>query len=78
VGLSDTQFRVVSTSARLQLALLGLISPATRPVVEPVLRGIRPQREEVLTPADAFERYETPQPLELYAQLREPKLASAA
>jgi hypothetical protein len=74
------QFRVVSASTRLQLALLGWISPATRPVVEPVFRGIAPEREQVLTPAEAFERYETPTPAELYAELRgrETALASAA
>jgi uncharacterized protein (DUF2236 family) len=72
------QFRVVSTSARLQLALLGWISPATRPVVEPVFRGVRPLREEVLTPSQGFDRYETPTPAELYAELRERNTALAS
>jgi uncharacterized protein (DUF2236 family) len=76
-----TQYRIVSSNTRLQLASLGMISPLTRPVVEPVLRGIPPEREEVLTPAEAFDRYETPRPIELYAQMRqgpEAPVASAA
>jgi hypothetical protein len=49
-------------------------------VVEPVLRGTRPQRPEVLTPAEARNRYGVPTPLELYAELRDRDraLASAA
>jgi uncharacterized protein (DUF2236 family) len=75
-----TQFRIVASSTRLQLAALGLISPQTRPVVEPVLRGTRPQRPEVVTPAEARNRYGAPTPLELYAELRDRDraLASAA
>ncbi len=64
-------FRVVAASTRLQLLALGLISPSTRPVVEPVLRGIRPQREETLTPAEARARSGAQTPLELYEQVRD-------
>jgi uncharacterized protein (DUF2236 family) len=66
-----TQFRIVAANTSLQLAALGLISPLTRPVVEPVLRGVRPLREEILTPADARERYEVPKPIEQYARIRQ-------
>jgi uncharacterized protein (DUF2236 family) len=72
-----SQFRVVSSSARLQLALLGLISPQTRPVVEPVFRGVRPLREEILTPAQARERHESPRPVDLWAEIRERDAARA-
>ncbi|MFL5871720.1 MAG: oxygenase MpaB family protein, partial [Solirubrobacterales bacterium] len=74
------QFRIVHSSTRLRLAALGMISPLTRPVVEPVLRGIPPEREEVLTPAEAFERHEVPRPIELYARINDraaARLASA-
>lgn len=50
-------FRLVRVSARLQLALLRYLSPATVPVVAPVLLRVPPQRAETLTPAQARERY---------------------
>jgi uncharacterized protein (DUF2236 family) len=71
-----TQFRIVSSSTRLQLALLGLISPQTRPVVEPVFRGLRPVREEILTPGEARDRYELPRPVDLWAAIRRDAAAS--
>jgi uncharacterized protein (DUF2236 family) len=72
------QFRAVALSTRLQLAVLGWISPATRPVVEPVFRGLRPRREETLTPGEARERYGSPRPIDLYERLRDREsLASA-
>jgi hypothetical protein len=72
------QFRAVSHNTGLQLALLGWISPATRPVVEPVFRGIQPRREETLTPGEARERHQTPRPLEVYERLREGEAAADA
>lgn len=71
VPLMRAQFRVAAASTNLQLAALGMISPLTRPVVEPVLREIPPLREEVLTPAEAFERHSAPRPSEVYAELLE-------
>ena len=41
--LMRVNFALVALSSRVQVALLGLISPATRPVAEPVLRGIPPR-----------------------------------
>jgi uncharacterized protein (DUF2236 family) len=71
VPLMRAQFRVAAASTRMQLAGLGLISPLTRPVVEPVLREVPPLRDEVLTPAEARERHGGLPPIEIYAQLRE-------
>jgi uncharacterized protein (DUF2236 family) len=76
VPLMRANFRTVALSTRLQLAGLGLISPATRPVVEPVLRGIAPEREETLTPVEARERYDALKPTALYAQIREKRDAA--
>ncbi|WP_197419444.1 MULTISPECIES: oxygenase MpaB family protein [Burkholderia] len=42
---------------RASLALVDAITPSTRPVIEPVIRGVAPERGETLTPAEARERY---------------------
>jgi uncharacterized protein (DUF2236 family) len=63
-------FRVGAMSKRLELLLLRLISPATVPVVAPMLSGIRPAQEETLTPASAFEHHRTPRPIDLYRSLQ--------
>ncbi|HVS28785.1 MAG TPA: hypothetical protein VHE14_04485, partial [Solirubrobacteraceae bacterium] len=63
-------FRIAATSVRLQLRLLAMISPATVPVVEPMFRGIKPEREETVAPAEAFRRHGVSPPAELSAQLQ--------
>jgi len=65
--LMRAHFRTIALSPKLQLAALQLISPLTRPVVEPILLGIPPQRPETLTPAEARERYGAVRPVELAA-----------
>jgi uncharacterized protein (DUF2236 family) len=70
VPLMRVAFRTAALSTRAQLFALGLISPSTRPVVEPVLRQTPPRRAETLTPAQARERYGAPAPAELYARIR--------
>jgi hypothetical protein len=35
-----------------------------------MLLGMKPAREETLTPAESFERHEVPTPAELYEQLK--------
>ena len=60
-------FALVALSRSAEPRLLGLISPATRPVVEPILREIPPERPEVLTPAEARARHGTKTPLEIRA-----------
>jgi uncharacterized protein (DUF2236 family) len=64
-------FRVIAASPRLELLALGLASPATVPVAAPMLMGIKPEREETLTPAEAFRRHDTPTPTEVYARLQD-------
>lgn len=60
------------TPRRLQLELLGLISPATKPVVRHVLLNEPARTTEVLTPEQAFARHKTPAPIEQYERLRMP------
>jgi uncharacterized protein (DUF2236 family) len=62
-------FRFVHLSPRLELLVLALLSPATVPIAGPMLLGVKPLREEVLTPAESFSRHGVPTPAELYAQL---------
>lgn len=57
-------------SNKLQLSLLGLISPATKPVVEHVFLDIAPQDKKLLSPAEASAHFETPSPVERYSTLR--------
>ena len=63
-------FGFVARIPRLQVFVLGLISPATVPIAAPMLLGIPPRRPETLSPAEAFERYRIPAPAELYEELR--------
>ena len=57
-------------SKRLQLALLRRISPATAPIVRHVLLGTPVQNPVVLSPAEAFERDQTPMPAAQYQRLK--------
>ncbi|MEX2195886.1 MAG: oxygenase MpaB family protein [Thermoleophilaceae bacterium] len=61
-------FRVGAAGTWPQLRVLRMISPGTVPILEPVFRGIAPQREETLAPAEAFERHAVPAPAELRAR----------
>lgn len=63
--------RALARSERLQLLIVGMLSPRTRPVIEPIWRGIPPVHDEVLTPAQARERYGAVKPIELYESIRE-------
>lgn len=64
-------FRVAAISSRLQLQILRRISPSTVPVAAPMLLGIPAERDEILTPAEAFARHDVPTPAELYEELRD-------
>jgi uncharacterized protein (DUF2236 family) len=78
--LMRLSFRTIAASPRLELALLALASPATVPVAGPMLLGIKPLRQETLTPAESFKRHGVPTPKEVYAELRrhpEPSVAFA-
>ncbi|WP_320670606.1 oxygenase MpaB family protein [Patulibacter defluvii] len=68
--LMRVSFAVAHLSRRLELVLLGYLSPATVPVVAPILLGIPPQRPETLTPAEARERYGYDRPAEAHLAWR--------
>lgn len=63
-------FGVVSLSGQVQVALLRLLSPMTVSVAAPILLGVPPEREEVLTPAQARERYGYDRPRDAHLELR--------
>ncbi|WP_408897379.1 oxygenase MpaB family protein [Nocardioides sp. R1-1] len=63
-------FAALSPSKRLQLRILGLLSPSTVPVVAPVLLGVPPTSPEVLTPAQARGRYGYDRPAEAHLEWR--------
>jgi uncharacterized protein (DUF2236 family) len=56
--------------ARARLEVLRVLSPATVPVVAPVLLRLPPRRGEVLTPAQARERYGYAKPDEAHLEWR--------
>jgi uncharacterized protein (DUF2236 family) len=63
-------FKLLARSPRLQLRLLGVLSPSTVPIAGPALVGLPPRTDEVVTPEETFRRHEAPTPAELYAELR--------
>jgi len=63
-------FWIAQLDPRLEVFMLGMISPSTVPVAGPVLLGIPPERDEVLTPAEARERYGYQRPAEAHLELR--------
>ncbi len=68
--LLRTSFFVASRSARLQLLMLGQLSPMTVPVVKPILLGIPPTNPEIVTPTEARERLGLDRPSEAHLALR--------
>jgi hypothetical protein len=64
-------FRLVSLSPRVELRLLGVLSPMTLPVVAPVKLGVPPDRAEVVSPAEARRRYGFERPADAHRELRE-------
>jgi uncharacterized protein (DUF2236 family) len=62
-------FGAVQGSPRAKLALLGVVSPQTVPVAGPMLLGIKPLTEEVVTPEETFRRHGVATPAELYEEL---------
>jgi hypothetical protein len=64
-------YRLARLSPRLQVQLLGLLSPSTVPVAAPVLLGVGPTRAETVTPAQARERHGILPPTEAYAEFKE-------
>ncbi|HJQ06344.1 MAG TPA: oxygenase MpaB family protein [Nocardioides sp.] len=63
-------FRLSRLSTALQVQALRALSPGSVPIVEPVLRGIAPRNPEVLTPAEARERFGYAKPAEAHLEWR--------
>ncbi|WP_182376682.1 oxygenase MpaB family protein [Nocardioides sp. WS12] len=61
---------VLHRSRPLQRWMLGILAPKTLPIVEPWWQGIAPLNAEVLTPAEARERYGYVKPAEAHLDLR--------
>ena len=63
-------FWTAHLSRRLELLALRVLSPATVPVVAPILLGVAPQRAEVVPPAEARARYGYARPAEAHLEWR--------
>jgi uncharacterized protein (DUF2236 family) len=70
-------FAAVQLSRRAELLALGFLSPSTVPVVAPVLLRVPPLRTEVLSPAEARQRYGYARPSEAHLELRAKQAARA-
>ncbi|MDT4913909.1 MAG: hypothetical protein QOC66_3037 [Pseudonocardiales bacterium] len=70
VPVMRTAFWTAHRSRRAQLRLLRVLSPATVPVVAPILLDVAPQRAEIVTPAQARERYGYAMPADAHLELR--------
>ena len=75
-------FWLVGVNPHVELAALSYLSPGTVPVVAPIFLKVAPEREEVVTPTQARERYGFDAPVHaheaLRAKQREKALAGAA
>jgi hypothetical protein len=63
-------FAIVHHVEPIKVRLLAMLAPATLPVVLPHWRDIPPVNPEVLTPAEARERYGYRRPAEAHLELR--------
>jgi uncharacterized protein (DUF2236 family) len=63
-------FWVAHLSRRMELISLRILSPATVPVVAPILLGMRPEHPETVTPAQARERYGYAKPSQAHLDWR--------
>ena len=63
-------FWLAHLNPRVELALLKQLSPATVPVVAPILLGMPPQRPEIVAPAQARERYGYAAPAQAHLEWR--------
>jgi uncharacterized protein (DUF2236 family) len=61
---------VVARSLSVQRWVLGLVAPKTLAIVEPHWQGLEPLSPEILTPAQARERYGYARPAEAHLELR--------
>lgn len=65
-----TGFWLLNLNTDVKLAVLGYLSPSTRPIVEPPFRGIPATVPEVVTPAEARARHGYDRPSEAHRDLR--------
>lgn len=63
-------FLGLGLNTSLQLYLLSILSPSTVSIIAPIFREIAPRNEEVLTPAEARERYGYQRPSEAHLEWR--------
>lgn len=70
VPVMKVAFAVAHLDPRLELRLLGLLSPSTVAVVAPIKLGVPPRNEEVLTPAQARARHGYVKPAEAHLEFR--------
>jgi uncharacterized protein (DUF2236 family) len=70
VPVMKTAFALAHLSPRLELLLIGRLSPSTVPVIAPMKLGIPPRTREVLTPAEARARHGYPRPAEAHLDFR--------
>lgn len=70
VPVMKVSFALAHLNPKVELLLLGRISPSTVPVVAPIKLGIPPRNEEVLTPAEARARHGFAKPAEAHLELR--------
>ncbi|WP_020500395.1 oxygenase MpaB family protein [Sciscionella marina] len=68
--LARITFALTHLNREAELRLLGVLSPSTVSVVAPVLLGVPPRNPEVLTPAQARERYGYTEPATAHLELR--------
>ncbi|MDP2713078.1 MAG: oxygenase MpaB family protein [Solirubrobacteraceae bacterium] len=64
-------FILAHANRHVELAILGLMSPSTRTVMEPIFLDVPPERAETLTPAQAQARYGYDKPSEAHLEWRE-------
>jgi len=70
VPVMKVAFRLVNLHPRVKVAVLGLISPMSVPVVAPIAYGVPPVTPEVLTMAEARARYGFARPRDAHLDLR--------
>ncbi|MEV7520893.1 oxygenase MpaB family protein [Streptomyces sp. NPDC091371] len=75
VPVMQVAFAVMHRRPQLQLNLMGALTPNTLKVIAPVKLGIAARTEEVLTPAEARERYGYARPAEAHVEWRERQAA---
>lgn len=68
IAVMRVAYRTLFRSPASQVALVGMLSPGTLPVVAPVLLGIPPVQPVTVTPAEAWARAGLPTPRERYVR----------